>query len=352
MSNLFLENKTVLFFGQVLYDYHFKIISQLENFGARVIFIENKIFMEDPVISKHPLNVFKRLINPKYKFKYVKAKLETVETIQIDYLFCIGGFSVVEDLVVSLKLKYPGIKTVLYLWDSFSIWNYPSIVKLFDAAYTFDRNDAALYDGLEYLPLFYSSEFCRNIKINTESNIDLLYIGSVGLGSIKRLELLIQVYEQAKQHNVRNFFWVYVPANIQKTSLSNYCRFLTSSKYRKFLRLIFYAKKKYNFISSSTLNKQQIVELMQRSSVVLDIPIDGQIGLTIRTIETLAMGIKLITTNESIKNESFYNAEEIELLNAGNPSLNIDFIYKEHINSTYDISHLALPNWIMKIFTF
>ena len=50
------------------------------------------------------------------------------------------------------------------------------------------------------------------------------------------------------------------------------------------------------------------------SKAVLDIVQEGQIGLTIRTMETLCLHKKLITNNKDIVNYDFYNKNNIFII--------------------------------------
>ena len=51
-----------------------------------------------------------------------------------------------------------------------------------------------------------------------------------------------------------------------------------------------------------------IIDIFKKSRAVLDIPIAGQNGLTMRTFECLAMKKKIVTTNENIKQYAFRTA--------------------------------------------
>ena len=45
---------------------------------------------------------------------------------------------------------------------------------------------------------------------------------------------------------------------------------------------------------------KEYIDIISSSKVVVDMPYEGQTGLTMRTVESLAMGTRLITTNNSI----------------------------------------------------
>ena len=60
----------------------------------------------------------------------------------------------------------------------------------------------------------------------------------------------------------------------------------------------------------------KVQELLLDSNVVLDLPYPGQTGYTHRLIEALANGKKVITTNTLVKNERFFNPEQIHLIDS------------------------------------
>jgi hypothetical protein len=62
-----------------------------------------------------------------------------------------------------------------------------------------------------------------------------------------------------------------------------------------------------------------VAEVFARSKCVIDIQRTGQSGLTMRTFEALASGAVLVTTNEAIRNEPFYDPVRVVILPEGDP---------------------------------
>ena len=70
---------------------------------------------------------------------------------------------------------------------------------------------------------------------------------------------------------------------------------------------------------------------MSRSKCILDIPYKGQSGLTIRTIESIGLHTKLITTNKSIREYDFYDENNIFIMDLKNNILpQEDFFENEY----------------------
>lgn len=70
---------------------------------------------------------------------------------------------------------------------------------------------------------------------------------------------------------------------------------------------------KREYIITNQMRYKDMQYHLACSNVILDLPFQGQNGYTHRLIEALANGKKVITTNSNIKNESFFNSEQIDL---------------------------------------
>jgi len=353
MNNINLHNKRILFIAQVFYDYHSQIQRELERQGAEVIFMENKLFRQDPVLNKDLIAVFKRVLDSNYKEKYNASIISQVRDKKIDYLFCLGGFSITPGLIDTLKQLNPEMKAIVYFWDSFTVWNYRYLVNHFDKVYTFDPRDAKAYK-LAYLPLFYTKEFEHRQVSGQQSNLDLLYIGSVGPASIDRVFLLKKLKEEAISKGLTYFFWLF--NNERKVSLPvriiNAGRKLVSRKYRTYINTIAKYKKEEDFIRSGILSREEVAAYLSGTKCVIDIPVPDQAGLTIRTLETLAAGKKIITTNEYIREEPFYSAQQIAVINRDSVSLDPAFIrHPEAGGVAEQITYLRIDNWLTRIFS-
>ena len=66
-----------------------------------------------------------------------------------------------------------------------------------------------------------------------------------------------------------------------------------------------------NDLTFNKLTQEETFDVFGSSKAVIDCPIDGQKGLTMRTFEVLGNDIKLITTNDNIKKYNFYSSNNI-----------------------------------------
>lgn len=90
-----------------------------------------------------------------------------------------------------------------------------------------------------------------------------------------------------------------------------------------------------------------------RAKAVLEVMQSGQVGCTLRALESLFFRKKLVTTNLEIPKEAFYNPNNIFIWGGGDPS---DRRYN-FINSPYDFSadqyreQYTLDTWFLNFFT-
>jgi len=349
MENNFLKDRNILFICQKFYDYHQKIIAQLESFGAHVVFYENKMFREDPAL--HPgelISNVKRVFNPNYKNKYADRILNETINERFDLLFCIGGFSITAYLVEELKRRNDGIKTVLYFWDSFKVWPFQSLIESFDVVYSFDRSDCQKYK-LNYLPLFYSEDDTV-LQDYDKRDIDVLYVGSVGPASKNRFKIIAQLQQECEQNNLNSFLYLlYMPPRHNALIKAiNTIRKLFDLNYRSFISELNKYQSKYAFVHTIPLSSKEIKELLYRAKSAFDITVPGQIGLTMRSIETLHMGCKLLTTNPYIKVEDFFDREWIRIIKEDEPKLDLTFL-RNKPRGKINIEYLSLENWLEDI---
>lgn len=65
---------------------------------------------------------------------------------------------------------------------------------------------------------------------------------------------------------------------------------------------------------SKRMDYSEVLNCVNRSRAIVEILQEGQTGLSLRTMEAIFMGKKLITNNTKIKNEKFYNKDVIFLI--------------------------------------
>ena len=266
----YLDSKKVLFIAPIFFGYEKDIQAELESQGAEVTFIgdNKKLWNKD-------LPTIRNIVKKEY-----------------DYLFVIKGEFVEKTILELFKEANPKAERILYQYDTLK--RYPHIIEifnLFDRIYSFDIEDCEKYN-LILRPLFF---------VNTkESNTSIKYdISSVASYYPERLEVIKKLKKQCREDNINYYFYIFL-------------------YWKNFVGKFFKLYKYFFKIHFKSLPKERMFYILDHSKAIVDIPIKGQNGLTMRTFEVIGMEKKLITTNTSIEKYEFFNSSNIFLLKEKN----------------------------------
>lgn len=201
--------------------------------------------------------------------------IREVADFKSSHVLFISPESVNKSLITSLKAL--GVKTYLYMWDSFD--NKPaakSCLSDFDNVATFDPVDADT-NRLSLINLFAEDEFFSHGSEGTRREFDLSFVGTahssrpkvitslVASSSLSRLRKKIHLYQGNAYYYLR-------------------ARLLT--RFSAFTPL-----------SNHSISKSEVAEIFKSSKFILDVTHADQRGLTSRSFEALAAGGVLVTNN-------------------------------------------------------
>lgn len=316
LSNSLLRNKSVLFFCYPFRGYNKFIIDSLEEMGAQVTYYSDS---PDYKLFRIMPSVIKNYVIKKYD-KYI---LDKIRNNKYDYIFVIKGTYISNAFLKELKILNPNGKFLLYLWDSLKNYDYSNKISSFDKVFSFDRNDCKQLNTVTYLPLFFIPQF-NDKQSNFEKSNDLFFIGG---GLSYRKPFLERLVKNINDPEIKCLF--YFP----------------SLKY--YLKSLFLKDPYFIFLRKPIPHEKFIKEFLS-SKAIVDIPSPNQTGLTMRTLEVLGSGIKLITTNESIVQEPFYDDNNILVISCDNPIVPKDFLNCK--SSKIDMSDYSLKSFLNKIF--
>ena len=243
-------------------------------------------------------------------FNYIKKNLY--------YIILIKAPFMIEHEFFQRVIKYfPETIKINYNWSSVEQFNFLSYRNYFDKIYSFDINDCEKY-GLNYYPLFYLPEFER-IGLNNHKKYDISFIGS--FSNEGRYEFFQSFIEYIRQEDIKHKFYLYSPYKKQN------------------LKVLFTKPSLIRYIGSKFLPLSDVIKIMSNSTSMIDYPADIQSGLTMRTFETIAACLLLITTNENIKREPFYNPAKIKIIKSDLSDLDLECIVE--FNPEWDSSFEA-----------
>jgi hypothetical protein len=98
------------------------------------------------------------------------------------------------------------------------------------------------------------------------------------------------------------------------------------------------------------LKKAEVMALIARARIVVDVERSVQTGLTIRTIEMLGASRKLITTNASIAKADFYCRENVCVIDRNSPVLDEAFMATAYapVDQTI-LARYSLAGWLDEV---
>lgn len=326
------NNNKILFISPSTFNYEKSIKEELEKKGFEVdlyderpsnnIFVKGVIRLKKSLYGYHLNKYFKRIISEISKKNY-------------NYLFVLKGESLPLFFIEEFKIIFPKAHLIFYTWDSFKNNDNPLIfLHLFDKKFTFDSDDAIEYN-LTFRPLFYLNDYSKiKSKITSKYEYDLLFIGTA---HTDRYIISSKVVEICKGYNFSSFTYYYMQGKFV---------FLFKRFFDKSFKL--FDKDRISFTS---LSSSHILSLYEKSRVILDIHHPNQKGLTMRTLEAIGAGKKLITTNPEIKKYKFYNSSNFLVIDRNSIEIDKTFFtnnYSPLDKKIYDAC--SISGWVDSIF--
>jgi hypothetical protein len=341
----------ILLITPVFYGVEKKIKSVLEESGNEVCWFENKSMNFDYHGSNSKLKFIRKI----YYFlfiphiRYIKREFKKIGNTRFDMIFSINGHIICPYLFRKLRSKNSKLFSVLYLWDSFSMYNWTKELTYFDKVYTFDRADADKL-GLLYKPNFYLK---NNESIIKEVRFDLFFVGKF---TPYRLSILDKISAESEKYDFKSFMKLWPAFRIfphyyiiyRLLKLLNLKNIWIRSFLLNYEACEGYLKRAC--ILTESLDFEDIQNFAYLSNVIIDIPFQGQTGYTHRFIEALANGKKVITTNSNIKTENFYNSDQIKFIDLINPEFDYKWTKEEmHFPVPEFLNGLDLNSWLTAI---
>lgn len=317
-----LKDKKILLLMPQFYGYEKYILSELEKKELNIdVFYTNLIKYD---YRYRFLKMMPLYITSEY---YVRSFESKIKEKDYDIVFMIAEASMKRDFIVKVLKKYQNAKSVLYLWDS--IQNCPNVLgyyALFDYIYTFDYKDS-VDNGWKYRPLFYIEDLVG-------THIPIFDISIICTAYPERICFVNELKEYAYDKNIKIHDYLYAPMSY---FIKNRLQKEQSGK----------KSAKINFLP---LSLEKTYEVYNNSFAVIDLASNTQSGLTMRTIECLGNGCKLITNNRSVLRADFYDSNNIYYFENNLKDIPIDFFEKNYKKiSTPILNKYSISQWLNEI---
>ncbi|WP_187261814.1 CgeB family protein [Pontibacter beigongshangensis] len=315
-----LAGKKVLFIACKFYHYGDAIHEKFRSYGADVTF-----YYERDTSLKHVVmsNFFPDKMQAWQDRHYQKILQET-EGKRFDYLIVIRGFRMENWFVDTIRKRNPGIYTILYQWDSYKAWesDFRHLLPSFDKTLTFDYDDCKTL-ALPYAPTFYTDEYA-GIK-NGPYEFDFIYCTNL---SLEKYEFMIKFLAYASQRGYR----------------------VRTHLYISWLGYVLNRMKGYDIdyqhVSFRRLSRKEYFKLFCKSKTIVDFSGTSQTGITMRIIDALGSGKRVITNNVHVTKEPGYDPRQVVVYNANDIDLPDDITQEE----SFSKKDYSIDKWMDNLF--
>ena len=269
--------------------------------------------------------------------RYVQKIIDTHAGERFDDVLVIKGQGLTRALLKRLLEAFPDARKRYYMYDSFR--NDPGArgkMALFDRVLTFDQGDARDTPGIEFRPMFYPEEFQRMSPPPARAGeaVRLLFIGTVHsdryrvLGRLRRALPKIAVIST----------YLYFPSRVLYAA-------------RRLLDPSFWAAPHTEF-KFVPLDRVAYAALFAGADVIVEMERPVQAGLTMRSLEAVAAGRKLITTNPQIAQYDFYRPANIAIVDRAQPVISEQFLRGAYEPVPAEIvARYSLDRWLDDVFS-
>ncbi|MDH6525581.1 hypothetical protein [Polynucleobacter sphagniphilus] len=280
-------NMKVLFIGLDYHSYTKSIISELEIIGSQVDWVD---IQPRSLFFKFFHTINSTLFN-KYLNYYHLSKILQSSTTSYDKVLFLQTHQMSLFNLQLLRKIHSQAEFILYNWDSILNHDYRQHAKYFDRVLTFDRLDAIEY-GYAYLPLFCQRSM-QGLLRNRGRTLSLYTVGNI---------------VKPARYSAINLF-------------RDYCR-KHGIEFRDYLKIspvVFILLLKSRILPKGIklreIEFERFIELIEISSAVFDFSNHSQSGQTMRMIENVCCGKKIITNNVWVREEKFYSQDRIYIFN-------------------------------------
>ncbi|MEM7665444.1 MAG: hypothetical protein AAF250_06265 [Pseudomonadota bacterium] len=310
----------ILFIGIDYFGYAQQICDALERQGHAVDYrpIEDRSFASKTAKKLLPGAYAKRLAD------YHERLIHESASTRYDVVLFVQVHHFDREALQRLRATQPQAKFVLYNWDSLTTHDYRPWLAEFDYSATFDPADAAAL-GIGYLPLFAVPRFFE-IDHNRPKAQDLYFVGAIA--TMDRFAALERLYRFCEANDLSTRFRLYCTPPIR-------------------LRL-WREGKHLPGVTGKSIGFEGIVDILESSRATFDFANHKQSGYTMRLIENMCAGRKIVTTNRRILDEPFYRDDRFLIFDGHDFSAVPDFLARP-VTSELDVEAFRIDNWARRL---
>lgn len=296
-------NQRLLLLCPQFFSYHLALLDAAKRLGIAAHWVDAR--GGSSVFYKGALKLAPRLTRSASQ-EPIRAALDRVEGIaEITDILVIKGDGITPSTLKALRHRAHRARTTLYLWDS--LRNAPGardLSKLCDRTVTFDHGDAAT-QGWDFVPLFSRAPAIDPDPVR-DADWDWSFVGSA----------------HSDRHRVLRRLAVALPGARHRVHAYVQNRLVQGVRALRDPGLLFPGP---IGVARHVLSPAEYQDITSRSRAVVDVEHPRQVGLTMRTIETLLSGRKVITTNRHVQDYDIYDPTRVAVIDREAPKLDPDF---------------------------
>lgn len=316
----------LLLIGPNFFEYMLVLKHEIEQKGYKVDYVDDR--PKFGLLGKSLLRLFPSKMGF-FVDRYVDNIIANYSSFKYDKILVILGQSFNQNHVKKLKSVFKDSVFIYYARDSVKNFkNIKDIYGLFDYAYTFDPDDALKLKNFTFLPLFFSPTYIKKKDFVDKTNKALL-IMTIKKGKLEHISPIINVLKKSEIQ--------YKPYLFLQSRLVYLYYKITDKSFRNYKCKDFIYKR---------LPYQQCLSLMNDYKYIIDIPMAGQKGLTIRTFETLNLQSKLITTNCDITKYDFYSDKDILVFNEKTSESNLNSFFSSNNFENLNLEKYSVSSFL------
>lgn len=318
----------VLLISPFTFSYHLKISETLSSLGYDVTWWNQSA--SNSTAYKILLRLFPSLM-ARFSEHLFRKKLYKLDSKSITHVLVIKGEALSRKIALDIKKTLASASMGLYLWDGAKnvkgVWN---ILPIFDSVATFDSVDAKRYNW-SYRPLFGNNIFSRK-NFDASLQFDWCFIGTMHSDRHRVIHKLRRRYGL----QMRSFVFCYFQSPL--------ILFL-----RRFLDWTLMLAPNGS-LSTKPMAATEVSKVIMKSRAVLDVEHPHQQGLTMRTIETLMMEKKLITTNRHILTSNLYDPSRVFVITRDDPEIPLTFLEQPFMTISNTLrDYYSCRGWLLEL---
>lgn len=327
LSKTPLVGRRILLIGIGFYDYEQTIAAMFRRLGADVVLED-----ERPPAMRNMLAPIRRKFLPISHAEHTAHLARLISTASsqgpFDDILVIKGELLDEGFLRSIRLVQPNARLISYQWDSME--RFPELARrqsLFDRVLTFDQADHIRYRDFILRPTFYRPEIIEAARRpESVSPFDFCFVGWLHHDRLKQVEALRR---QIQNLGMTAFFYLFTGT---RTAIQLTLQGKGKDIHRRHLPFNKYAEK------------------IAACRVIIDLPHPRQRGLTMRALEAVAAGKKMITTSQDVKLYDFYHPEQFQVIDGSRPQIDPAFIgSKTPLVPSNIVEQYSLRSWALDV---